>query len=158
MYDEFKAKQRDLNWTEGDAIALMIDKFGESVIKDCASHGWGKPAHLKQIARVSRAFTQEQRFPDVSWSFFRAAYQVSTRVEGESPYDILTKALDLGWSLSDLNSYGKDFEPEFLLVEQCKVCGTKVSLVSKSDIAEAINCPVCILNGEEVPLGKFAPK
>jgi hypothetical protein len=154
----FKAKQRDLNWTEGDALAILVDRYGESVIKDCASHGWGRAAHLSQIERVAKAFSPDERLSDVAWSWYRASYQASTRVENETPFEILMKALDHDWKLADIARYGKEQEIEFILVESCPRCGTQYAMRRSELLIDTINCPVCAKMGIETPLGTFIRK
>jgi hypothetical protein len=160
LYTEFKTKQREINWYEGDLLNALIGKFGSGVISACAEAGWGRKAHLEQVARVAKAFSAEERLSEISWSWFRAAYQASTRVKGETPFEILLKALDLDWKLSELNNYGKGIEeePEFILVERCDVCETEYAMRRKRFIPEIVCCPVCALGDVMTPLGKFDRK
>lgn len=160
VYTEFKSKQREINWFEGDLLNALIDRFGKSVIACCAEAGWGKKARLEQIARVAKAFIPEERLSEISWSWYRAAYQASTRVEGETPFEILMKALDNDYTYKQLCNYGKGIEemPEFVLVAQCPICETEYAMRRHTLIDGVICCPVCMLKGEVSELGVFERK
>lgn len=113
---------------------------------------------MEQIARVAKAFPPDTRVSEIAWSWFRAAYQASTRVKTETPFEILMKALDSDWSYSQLAGYGKPKPVEFILAEICPACGTQFVMRRTELLAETVNCPVCALEGKETPLGQFCRK
>ena len=161
LWSVLKAKERDMNWLQGDFLAAMIGRFGDSkeTYGKFAEIGWGKIAHLRQVEKVARAYPdEEERLPDVKWSYFRACYNASTRT-GENPFAVLTKALELNWAMRDVERYGKPTdEVEFILVEQCPVCKTQYAMRRTDLIIDTIDCPVCALDGVKTPLGNFVRK
>ena len=156
-----KAKERQMNWFQGDLLSALLDRFGESdvVYGQFAAVGWGGKAHLKQVVRVARAFPdEEERVPDVKWSYFRACYQASTRT-GETPFQILTKALEQNWSVKEVNHYGKP--PDDVIFEasgECPTCGAIFAIRTTEFVPGEIKCSVCALKGEDTVVGELSRK
>ena len=156
-----KTKERQMNWFQGDLLAALLNRFGESetVYGQFASVGWGAKAHLKQVVRVAKAFPdEEERLPEVGWSVYRAVYNASTRTK-ELPFDILTKALENNWGIKEINRYGKP--PDDVIFEmsgECPTCGAVFAIRTTEFIPGEIKCPVCALKGEDTVVGELSRK
>lgn len=137
---------------------VLIQKFGSSVVGSCAEHGWGRKARLLQIARIAKTFSPDERLPDISWAWFRAASDAASRVKDETPFEILMKALDKDWAYKDLCSYGKPKEVEFVLVEVCPVCTAQVVIRTTEFVPGTVKCPVCTLKGVDTELNDLVRK
>jgi hypothetical protein len=161
MWSALKSKERDMNWCQGDFLALMISRFGDSkeTFGKFAEVGWGKIAHLRQIVRIAQAYPdEEERLPDVKWAYFRSCYNASTRT-GETPFEVLTKALELNWSQKDVDRYGRP--PDDVIFEvsgECPTCGAVFAIRTTEFIPGEIKCPICALKGEDTVVGELSRK
>ena len=160
IWAAMKTSERNLNWLQGDYVAWVVDTFGKSkaTYGKLAETGFGKIKHLQQIEKISRTFGSDERTAEIPWSWFRAASDAATRVEGETPFEILMKALDHDWSYSQLAGYGKPNPVEFILVEACPVCAAQVVIRTTEFVPGTVKCPVCALRGEDTELNDLVRK
>lgn len=154
LFAELKVKKREINWIDGDTVAIAVDKFGatKETYGQLAETGMGTIKHLQQIERVSRAFPdKEQRDTTYPWSMYRAAYSAAQRT-GEDPYEVFLYGVAEGWHTRQFASYGKPEVTEFVFECTCPMCATVFKMKSEQFITETMECPVCQVQGEHTLL------
>lgn len=147
-------RERASRWALGDLVGEAIAEFGKGVIGKFAETGRCSKEHIRQLARIAKAFPPEYRYPDLDWSFYRGVYNAAKRT-GKHVLGVLEEAMENEYSLRDLAGYGKEEASKARLSRRCEWCNTKVVVEADGGLAgERIYCPVCeTQNGEKRLLG-----
>lgn len=101
---------------------------------------------IVQHVEVWAAFGEEGlRAEDKAWHWHRALLNAAKRSK-ESVPDLMDKAIASGWSVADLNTYGRVESAMRRLVAVCKLCGAKVRVDAPRgtpayDETKALQCP-----------------
>lgn len=152
---ELLEAERATQWELGDLVCDAVRDHGKDVIGTFAEHARCTAEYIRQLIRVAVAFPREsgKRYPDVPWTFYRAAYQAAKRV-GREPCDLLEEAVDKGWSQADLAKLGVASEDAAVgLSRTCEECGSRVSIRTRGCAGLRVNCPICGAQGKEKILG-----
>lgn len=146
--------ERNSNWLQGDIVAEAIKQYGREVISAFAEAGRCTKERIRQLVRISVAFPEERRLPEVPWSLYRAVYCAAKRL-GKEPLEVLELALQNEWSQADLAGLGKDKRIKARLEKRCDWCGSRIIVEADGGLAgETIYCPVCtVVHEQERPLG-----
>jgi hypothetical protein len=153
--------EHDALWTFGDIVNAAIDnarpqcadprtlrKARASIYRTFASLRKSvTAAFVRQHAERAGTFGTELRYPDVSFSFYRAVIGAAKRTQRD-PRELLDDALAKAMSVSDMNALGVEPKAETSLREQCGDCGARVAITVKQDqgrsfVGLAIICPLC---------------
>jgi hypothetical protein len=148
-------------WTFGDIVNAAVDnarpqctnprtlrKARASIYRTFASLRKSvTAAFVRQHAERAGTFGMELRYPDVSFSFYRAVIGAAKRTECD-PRELLDDALARAMSVSDLNALGVAPKAETGLREQCGDCGAHVVITVKQDKGRSfaglvVSCPLC---------------
>lgn len=156
--DEFLTRRAELNeakrateWALADQAALFVREFGKESLGKVAEVDRSTKGKVANQARLSAAFPNEVRYPDVPVNFYQTVLKASKRVK-ESPTALLKKALEENMSNKDLNKLGKKPKDVAKLNATCEWCGAKVK-VEHPEQGTKILCPVCKEQGRESTLG-----
>lgn len=141
-FAEYAEAERASRWTLGDVAAEAVKVHGKEVIPELAAAARASSAWVKQLIRVSAAFPEELRYPDVPWSFYRAVYNAAKRVD-KDPKALLKEALDKDWSQADLAAVGKENTKTTRYRGTCEHCGCTVTVSGGIKPGTKITCPVC---------------
>ena len=123
--------------------AKLLAMFAMNAPKPCTA------ARVRQLAAVSGTFGTEQRYPDLTWSYFRAAVQAAHRTQVPARA-LLDEAVQAEWTIGYLNGLGKKNPEAVRLQATCGVCGMRALLrlagagVEQAFRGAALPCPNCI--------------
>lgn len=129
-----------LSWIKADVIAHMVNTFGETSIAKIAIDISEPASTVSAYTRVSRAFPQEQRNANVSFSHhlqasFSDSYDESKKeFVGEERFEWVNKAEDEHFSTRRLREEIKDKKVEtanWEEVQTCNHCGVQGHEVKK---------------------------
>ncbi len=152
-FAEMLELNRASNWTLGDIAAEAVREHGQGVIGKLAEVARCSRERIKQLIRVAVTFDEEQRYPDVDWSVYRAAYYAAKRIE-EEPGQVLIQVLERELSLKDIAVLGTGKKTVAKLSKRCEWCGAKVIISVEGLAGTKILCPVCLaVSGENRVLG-----
>lgn len=136
--DETKAGRRAIRRAQRKLLGAMAE----------AAHC--TTARVKQLGEVAATFGTEQRYQDVSWSFFRAVRNAAMRNQLD-PRALLDDAIAKAMTVSDLNALGKEVPIELAASGDCAVCGSQVRVkiqgtpAARAEVHQlTIPCPACV--------------
>lgn len=158
--------ERDAVWRAGDVVTRALDdllaalrserltkrdyrRTRKTILAGMAEAGHCTVARVCQLGAVSGAFGTEQRYPECSWTFYRAVLAAAKRT-GRDPRELLDEARDRGWHVADLNQLGKEIAAASALREACADCGSTVTVRVEGSTAAALRelpalpCPTCV--------------
>ncbi len=149
---EYFAANRATNWVLGDEAANCVREFGKGVVSKIAEVGRCTKERINQLIRISAAFPEEKRYPDVDWSCYRAVFHASKRLS-QNPMEVLDHVLDKEMSAADIAKLGADEKRRVRISRTCDWCSSKVTVVADGGLAGGkVYCPVCIAENLNIGL------
>lgn len=146
--------ERDARWAAGDAIN-DAGLLSAAVVGAFAAAGHCTTAFVRQLSSVARAFSHAQRFPDVSWTFYRSVLGAAKRL-GRETAPLLDEAMAQGWHSKELAALGRVGPTVAALERDCGGCGAEIRIRLAGCTGLGIACPVCQAEGRDEPLGVLA--
>jgi len=134
--------ERSANWKAGDIVSDIIETYGSKVIGKLAETANCSSARIYLLKSTSETFPPEVRSPEHSWSFHKCIGE-KARTLGEDPIELLNKAIEEGWSLRDVQDYGRSIKSVNKSFE-C-ACGIKFTLRGENNLnGKIVCCPICL--------------